>query len=382
MRAITLHLGKEKQTLRRHPWVLPRAVDRVEGSGDVACVRAADGRFIAWGWYDERAHTPVRLLSWDESAEPDSAWVAGTVRAAVARRGPTPPDEAVRLVFGEADGLPGVAADRYADTVIVQLGTKAAIDRRAAIATALLDATGARRLRAVTDPVVGPRDRLERVDEWIAGEPPEGPVEFVEGNLRFAADLTTGQKTGFYLDQRTNREIVGKAVGKGLLLDAFSYSGGFACAATDAEAVCVDSAEAAGPLVARNAALNRAGGRVSFTRADVFDYLRTTTERFDAIVLDPPKMARGERDVPAALRAYKDLVLHALGRLQPAGLLFVFSCAAAIGWQELSTACAWGALDARREIRSIGWLSQSGDHPVLSSFPDSHYLRGIVWRAD
>ncbi len=368
--------------MRRHPWVLPRAVRRVEGDGDVACVRAADGRFVAWGWYDERAHTPVRLLSWDESTEPDDAWLARAVRAAVARRPATAPEEAVRLVFGEADGLPGVAADRYADTVIVQLGTKAAVDRRATIASALLDATGAERLRAVTDPVVGPRDRLERVDEWIAGSPPEGPVEFNEDDLRFAADLTAGQKTGFYLDQRTNRQVVGKAVGKGRLLDAFSYSGGFACAATDAEVICVDSAEAAGPLVERNAALNRAGRQISFTRADVFDYLRTTTERFDAIVLDPPKMARGERDVAAALRAYKDLVLHALGHLQPAGHLIVFSCAAAVGWQELSTACAWGALDARREIRSVGWLSQSPDHPVLSSFPESHYLRGIVWRAD
>ena len=197
-------------------------------------------------------------------------------------------------------------------------------------------------------------------------------------------DVEGGQKTGFYLDQRDNRRILGALAAGGSMLDAFSYTGGFACSAPLASrAVCVDTSQSAAELGARNAELNGMRAKIEFVRADVFEYLRGQPgERFDLIVLDPPKMAHGPREVEGALRGYKDLVMHALPLLAAGGLLAVFSCAAAVGWHELHRASAWAAIDAGRPIRSVGWLSQAADHPVPASFPESHYLTGILWQAD
>lgn len=405
MRSVVIRSGKEKLLRRRHPWVLPRAIARVDESDagraetpgasgvDVTpddLVRVVDsaGAFIAWGWYAPQAHTPIRLVSWEETTPPDDGWLDSTLRAAVARR------DAIgvgarggrRLVFGEADGLPGFAIDQYGDFIVVQLSAAPAIARAERVVAILSELLAPAGVRLVTDRTQRLLDDLPEIDRWIGAEP-DGAVEIEEGAARFAVDLRSGQKTGFYLDQRESRAALRPIAAGRRVLDAFSYSGGFACSFDEAARVhCIDSSEAAGALVAENARRN-ARDQVTFERADVFAWLRaqsasSTPPEFDLIVLDPPKMARGRREKERAMRGYKDLVLHALALTSINGLIALFSCAATINGDDLLTASAWAALDAGRALRVVARFSQAADHPILTSFPESAYLSGLLLQSD
>lgn len=393
MRTITIRGGKEKLLRRRHPWVLPRAVENVTGDAwpgerpDTARVVDSRGIFIAYGWHTPDAHTPVRLVSWNEDVVPDDAWLDRTVAAAIARRDALGlvPDGGRRLVFGEADGLPGFAVDQFSRVVVVQLSAHPAIERAETMAAILQARLEPVALHLVTDRTQTALDALPPIDLWT-GSTPDEPIVICEGRTRFRVDLAGGQKTGFYLDQRDNRAALAAYAVDRRVLDAFSYSGGFACSFRGASsALCVDSSAAAGELVRANADLNGLD-RVTFERADVFAWLRANAEAargaYDLIILDPPKMARGSRDRDRAMRAYKDLVLNALPLISDGGLIALFSCSAAVGADDLVTASAWAALDAHRELRVVRRLTQAADHPILVSFPESAYLSGVLMQVD
>ncbi len=387
---LVLHAGRERSLERGHPWLFSGAVESLNGRaepGDVVVVCRRDGRPLARAAWSPAAQIVARVLSFDPEAPCGPELVGERVAAAVARRsrpGARPESDAVRLVHAEADGLPGVIADRYGQTVVIQLSTPFADRSRALIADALITATGCAN--------VIERDADARALEGLAphagvvrGAAPEAPVLIEDHGLRSAADLVAGQKTGFFLDQRANRQRVREAAAGLDVLDAFCYSGGFAVAAAAGGArsvLGIDSSGEALELARANLAHNPpTGTEVEWWRANVFEALRELRDRarsFDLIVLDPPKLAPSFSQRERAARAYKDLNLLALKLLRPGGLLFSFSCSAAVTPDLLQKIVAGAAADAGVWAWVRARLGAASDHPVLLSFPEGEYLKGLV----
>jgi len=333
---IRLKAGRERSLAHRHPWIFSGAIEAVEGNpaaGATVEIVAADGTFLARGAYSPSSQIRARVWSFDPQQPVDGAFFASTVARACAARRPLLDDAtaACRLVHAESDGLPGVIADRYADVLVLQILSAGAEYWRDAIIAALRDATGARCIYERSDADVRTLEGLSARTGVVEGELPPS-VEIVEAALRYGVDVVHGQKTGFYLDQRDNRAIVGAQSHGRRVLNAFCYTGGFTLAALAGGAASVlsidSSAEAlriARDNLARNPQLDAA--RASWSEADVFAELRELRNRsaqFDLIVLDPPKFAPTEKHVPNAARAYKDINLWAMKLLAPGGHLLTF----------------------------------------------------------
>jgi len=389
---VRLKAGREKPARDGHPWVFSGAVERVLGDpGPGALVRVEDpaGRFLGWGHYSPVSQIRVRVLERHEERVPDAAWLRGRIGEAVARRAPLPgePEGACRLVFSEADLLPGLVVDRYAGWLVVQLLT-AGMDRlRGTIVDALRD-------------LLAPAGILERGDDGhrgleglppagglLAGSAPPGPVAIRDGRLRFAVDLGAGQKTGFYLDQRENRPAVAALAPGRRVLDAFCYTGAFAAhaaAAGAASLLLLDSSAEALRVAEGNLAANGLAGTPRETRcADAFGELRRLRDQgrlFDLVVLDPPKLAPTRAKAQQAARAYKDANLFAMRLLAPDGILATFSCSGGVDAAFFREIVRWAAIDAGREVQVVRALGASPDHPVRIAFPESEYLTGLLLR--
>lgn len=387
---VTLKAGREKSLRERHPWVYSGAIGQVDGDpgpGDTVEVRAHDGTFLAVGAFSPASQIRVRAWSFAPAAI-DAGFLAARVRAAVgARAGMLDADhDACRLVHGESDGLPGVVADRYGDTVVVQMSSAGAERWRDAIVAALADATGAVNVVERSDTDVRRLEGLAPRTGVLRGAV-DGPVAIREGGLRWRVDVLAGQKTGFYLDQRDNRRRVRDLARGRDVLNAFCYTGGFTFAALAGGAKSVlsidSSAEAlaaARANLARNAWLH---GTAEWLEGDVFAALRRLREagrRFDAVVLDPPKFAPTAKHAPKAARAYKDVNLWALKLLRPGGLLATFSCSGGIDAALFQKIVAGAALDAGADAVIEARLTASADHPVALAFPEGDYLKGLLVR--
>jgi 23S rRNA (cytosine1962-C5)-methyltransferase len=392
---VVLARGRERSVARRHPWVFSGAVARIDGApepGDLVEVVDARGASLGSGFVNPRSQIVVRMTSFAPDPPVDEARLDALVLAAIARRDASEP--AQRLIFGESDALPGLIADRFGDVLVLQ-ATTAGIDRRKrALAERLLEATGARCVWERSDADVRAKEGLASVNGLLSGESPPDLVEVVEtacdgSELVFLADVRGGQKTGHFLDQRLNRaRVASLAAGRGVL-DIFSYTGAFALHALrgGASAVSsVDSSEAAHERARHN--LERNGEppeRVERVRADAFDDLRARArrgERHGVVVLDPPKLARSTAGVRGATRAYKDLNLHALRCVEPGGHLATFSCSGLVSADLFQKIVFGAALDARVDARIVGWFHQPSDHPVLVTFPESAYLKGLLLRVE
>ena len=388
---LILKPGREKSLLRRHPWIFSGAIARVEGKpqgGDSVPVHAAQGEFLAWAAYNPASQISARIWSWDQKEIIDTAFFERRIRTAVAARThPGIPAESCRLVYGEADGLPGLIADRYGDTVVVQLASVGAERWRDAIADALLHVTGAARVYERSDLDVRELEGLPpRVGVLRGDEPPES-IEIKEHNVRFLVDVRHGHKTGFYLDQRTSRHIVGKLARGKEMLNCFCYTGGFSLHALAEGVAHVTSIDSSGDALAwgqRQAELNGfEAARATWLEADVFKELRTLRDQgksYDVIVLDPPKFAPTAAHAEKAARGYKDINLLAFKLLRPGGLLATFSCSGGINDDLFQKIVAGAALDAGVEAQILRRFTQAPDHPVLLSFPESAYLNGLLCR--
>lgn len=387
MKTVRLGKNREKSALNRHPWVFASGVSHVDGNtvpGEVVRVVDSAGAFLAYGTYNPHSAIALRLCEWDESNPPNTAWLHAKLAASVARRaGLSTVTDAMRLVFGESDGLPGVVADRYGDTVSLQISTAGAELWKPAIVEALVEICKPAGIYEKTDGDLLRLEGLEKLSGLLWGETPPPELTINENGLKFAIDIVEGQKTGFFLDQRANRAIVSGYAKDARVLDCFSYTGGFsvACAKADAASVtAVDSSVKALERLKQNAALNGAGSIETFAE-DVFDALRrfaAEKRTFDLVILDPPKLAPTRTSLDKALRAYKDLAMRALLLLEPGGTLAMFSCSGGVSQADLQKAAAWGALDAGKQAQIVRRLSQDGDHPVLLSYPESEYLKGFV----
>ncbi len=393
MPVVRLKKNRERTMLHRHPWVFSGAVQSVEGdpaAGDVVTVVDSAGIFLARGYYNGRSSIRVRVLEWGEDRAIDESWWRERITAAVERRASLAAAEqtdAYRLVHAEADFLPGLVVDRYGDYVVVQFLTAGVERVRDIIIDALSDVLNPAAVFDRSDDKTREKEGLKPSTGVLKGTPPEGPLNIVENGLRFLVDFNTGQKTGFYLDQRDNRRVVaGYAAGR-RVLDAFSYTGAFSVYAGSAGAAAltlVESSVTAVELAGKNLELNRVPtDNVEIIRGDVFERLRAFRDegrRFDLVILDPPKFARTKTQAEQALRGYKDINLSAMKILEPGGLLATFSCSGGVDAEAFGMAVSWAGLDAGRDVQILKKLGQPEDHPILATFAESEYLKGLVCR--
>jgi 23S rRNA (cytosine1962-C5)-methyltransferase len=390
--ALTLKPGREKSLTRRHPWVFSGAVAQMRGeveSGGNVAVCASDGRFLAWAALSHASQIRARVWSFDVKAIPDEALLRSRVAAAVARRAGMAADcDALRLVHAEADGLPGLIADRYADTLVVQITSVGAERWRNVLVDALREASGCPNVFERSDADVRALEGLPVRVGVLAGVVPEGlagGLTIAERGLRYRVDVVTGQKTGFFLDQRDNRAAVGALCRDRDVLNCFCYTGGFTLSALAGGArsvLSVDSSAAALELAQQNVVLNGLDeARTEWADADVFRFLRELRAEgrtFDFIVLDPPKFAPTSKDVERAARGYKDINLNAMRLLRPGGMLATFSCSSGISADLFQKIVAGAAADAGMSFGIEQRFFAAPDHPVMLEFPEGEYLKGLL----
>ena len=389
MKSIRLRPGKERSLLRRHPWVFEGSIDKGRAdAGETVRVEASDGRFLAWGAYSPQSAIRVRAWSFDEAERIDAAFLARRVGAALALRARLPiASDALRLVHGEADGLPGLVVDRYGEPRVAQFLSAGSERWRAPIAEALLAATGLQRLYERSDVGVRKLEGLEPRTGWLRGEGATA-LTLREHDWRLTLDVAEGHKTGYYLDQRDNRRRFAELVrhfGCARVLNAYSYTGGFSVAALAGGAQEVLSIDSSAPALERaqaHVALNGFdAARHAVLDADVNRSLRAMLDegrRFDAIVLDPPKFAPSASHAERAARAYKDINRLALALLEPGGLLLTFSCSGGIGPELFHKIVAGAGLDAGVDGVFLERLGAAPDHPMTIEFPEGEYLKGLA----
>lgn len=395
MSDLILKKGKEKSLLRRHPWVYDTAVERVVGKpmpGDTVRVLARDGRFLAWAAYSPASTLRARCWSYREDEVIDDAWFEKKVRDAVAFREPLRNrTNAIRLVFGEADGLPGLIVDQYGDWLVTQFQSAGVEAYRPLLGRLLMDATGARGIYDRSDAATRRREGLEARSELLVGDNPPEAIEVVEDGVRYGVDCRIGHKTGFYIDQRESRLAAQQAAaefrrihGRGMrALNCFCYTGGFSLALLKGgadEVVSVDSSEEALQMARANADRNGFSGKAEWVCEDVFACLRRLRdagEHFDLVILDPPKFASSHYHVDRAARAYKDINLNGLKLLEPGGELFTFSCSGAIDVDLFQKIVAGAVIDSGLNAWAIGRFGAGADHPLLMTCPEGEYLKGM-----
>ena len=392
---VQLRPGRDRSVRRRHPWVYSGAIARIDGGagdGDVVDVVTTDGAWLARGVLNRRSQIAVRLLTWREDETVDaSLWTRRVSEAVGCRRrllGSRVTD-AVRLVHGEADGLPGLVVDLFADVVVVQALSVAADGALPDVVETLERAFAPRAIIHRSDDVMRAKEGLDEREPLLAGRFPDRPVRITEHGLKFDVDVSTGHKTGFYLDQRDNRQAVAERCADADVLDVFCYTGGFSTAAVAAGArtvVQLESSRDALDAARRHLELNGSGALpLEQIHGDAFAELRRLRDAarsFDVVILDPPKFAPTRSRVEGALRGYKDVNLQALKLVRPGGVLATFSCSGAVDRETFQTVVFQAAVDSAREVRVIADLGQPEDHPVLLTFPESRYLKGLLCRVE
>jgi 23S rRNA (cytosine1962-C5)-methyltransferase len=393
VKTVRLLPGKERSLWKRHPWVFAGSVGKGGGdSGETVRVEASDGQFLAWAAYSARSQIRLRAWSHDEAERIDDAFFARRVAEAVQRRERLAIDsDGVRLIHGEADGLPGLIVDRYADTLVAQFLSAGSERWKAAIADALRAATGGTRLYERSDSGVRKLEGLAAVTGWLradVGDSGATEVTIREHGWRLTLDVAEGHKTGFYLDQRDNRARFAQWVrqfGAQRVLNCYCYTGGFSVAALAGGATQVTSVDSSAPALERAAAHVALNGfeaaRATFVDADVNAFLRAQLDagaRFDAIVLDPPKFAPSAAHAERAARAYKDINRLALKLLAPGGLLLTFSCSGGIGAELFHKIVAGAGIDAGVDASLLARLEAASDHPTTLWFPEGEYLKGLA----
>jgi 23S rRNA (cytosine1962-C5)-methyltransferase len=388
---LRLKPGRERSLLRLHPWIFSGAVDEIHGSpksGDAVEIRAADGRFLAWAAYSPASQIRARVWSFDESEVPGPALFDKRIAAALARRRAEVAVEtgnALRLVHGESDGLPGLVADRYGDLLVLQLLSAGCEKWREALIGVLRERSGCSRIYERSDSDARELEGLAARSGWISGAGGDAPLKITEHGIEYQVDFASGQKTGFFLDQRDNRLRVRHLAGGREVLDCFCYTGGFSLSALAGGARSVLSVDSSAPALAlarRNLALNRIeAGRAEWLEADVFDALRKLRRegrQFDFVVLDPPKFAPTSKDAARAARGYKDINLNALKLLRPGGLLATFSCSGGVSADLFQKIVAGAAADAGTSLVLRERYRSAPDHPVRLEFPEGEYLKGLL----
>ena len=391
---VFLRRGKEESLLRRHPWIFSGAIDyiRAEEEAEIAegalvDVYTRSGEFIARGHY-QIGSIAVRVLSFEQEPIDDAWWRRKIAVAYDVRRTLALTDDerttCYRLVHGEGDGLPGLVVDVYGTTAVVQCHSVGMYRARQQVAAALREVYGDR-LTAIYDKssqTVPYNARLNAVDGYLWGSSDHETQAVAENGIRFLVNWEKGQKTGFFLDQRENRELVRRYAAGRTVLNTFCYTGGFSvyALAGGAREVCsVDSSERAVELAAENVRLNF-GDDAPHTAvaADAVEYLKHIDDRYDLIILDPPAFAKHHKVLGNAMQGYKRLNARALSQIKSGGILFTFSCSQAVSKELFRTTVFSAAAIAGRKVRILHQLTQPADHPIDIYHPEGEYLKGLV----
>jgi 23S rRNA (cytosine1962-C5)-methyltransferase len=386
---VTLGRGREAPFLDGHPWVFSGAIAKLGGDptdGAEVDVVTADGAFVGRGLFNGRSQIRVRLYT-SEPVPLDDAFFAERIGAAVRLRhdllGLGDPEGACRLVFSEGDGLSGLTVDRYGPYLAVQFTSLAVAARRDSVLDALQDSVSPQGIMLRTEKGILAEEGLELRDGLLRGTLPDQPQEIREGRLRFSVDLRTGQKTGFYLDQRENRKRAALYAKDRSVADVCCYTGGFsmAVASEGARVVGVDTSKGALSLARHNAEQNGLSDRAAFVREDAFVWLEAEAKagrRYGMVILDPPRFARSRKGVRQALYAYERLNALALRCLEPGGILVTCSCSGRVTASDFAGAVGRGAAAVKRRVRFLERLGQAPDHPVSATCPESAYLKCLI----
>jgi len=389
MNPLILKKGREKSLLRRHPWIFSGAVDKASGkAGETLEVRSASGKVLARAAYSPKSQIRARVWTFDAGEQVDAAFFRHRVQKALALREALPAAKhtnALRLINGESDGLPGLVVDRYADVLVAQFLAAGVEQWRDVILDVLTELSGCEAIFERSDAEVRKLEGLEARVGFARGNRNATRCPIIEYGLNYRVDVEQGQKTGFFLDQRENRQRVRALAAGREVLDGFSYTGGFAINALAGGAKRITAVESSAPaleVAKENLAANPLdASRVEFVQADVFAHLRKLRDgaaHFDLIILDPPKFAPTAAQVKNAARAYKDINLWAIKLLAPGGLLATFSCSGAVPPDLFQSIVAGAALDAGGDAKIIERFGAAADHPVALEFPEGEYLKGLL----
>jgi 23S rRNA (cytosine1962-C5)-methyltransferase len=395
MKTIRLKEGKERSLLRRHPWIFDSAIAKGGAdAGETVRIESSEGQFLAWGAFSPASRIRARAWSFDEAQRIDAAFMRAACERAVHARGRFDiPSDAMRLVHGESDGLPGLIVDRYGDTLVAQFLSAGAERWKPVLIDALLDTTGLTKLFERSDTSSRSLEGLPAASGWLRGATASGaqpPTELAiqEHGWKLTLDIATGHKTGFYLDQRDSRgkfAAYTRRLAFQRVLNCYCYTGGFTVAALSGGAAHVTSIDSSAPALERARAHVAQNGfdaaRADFIDADVNASLRGFIEEgrsFDAIVLDPPKLAPTAAHAERAARAYKDINRLALKLLEPGGVLFTYSCSGGISADLFHKIVASAGADAGVDGYIGERLGGAPDHPMTLAFPEGEYLKGLV----
>jgi 23S rRNA (cytosine1962-C5)-methyltransferase len=397
MADLVLKAGKERSLQRRHPWIYATAVAKLQGNalpGDTVQIKSASGEWLACAAYSPSSQLRARTWTFDAQERIDRDFFTARIRSAIATRQVLrATTNAIRLVFGEADGLPGLVVDQYHDWLVVQFLAAGVEYWREVIIDVLLQETGCTQLYERSDAAVRTREGLEERSGPLRGEFTQA-INITENGVHYGVDIAKGHKTGFYIDQRDSRALVQtlcqQLVSTGKepsVLNCFSYTGGFSLAARKggaAHVVSVDSSQDALDQAMRNAQLNElANSKFECVKADVTNYLKTAHadgKLFDIVVLDPPKYAPSVQHIDKAARAYKDLNMRGLRLLKPGGYLLTFSCSGAMSVDLFQKVVAGAVIDARIDVQLQKRLAAGIDHPMAMTHPEGEYLKGLLLR--
>jgi len=380
--------NRDRSVRRFHPWIFSGALARLEGAKEPGVVEviAANGEFLGRGFYNPNSQIVCRMLTWQEEGI-DADFFRRKIESAYQIRrslfgSNAQNTNAFRVVNAEGDGLSGLIVDKYADYLVVQISTLGMSHFRNEIVAALQNITQPRGIFERSAGAALNEEGLQPATQTLAGNEPPASIPIHENNLRFEVNIHEGQKTGFFLDHRENRAWVARLCAGRKLLNGFGYTGAFSVYARQGGAhrvVTVDSSAPAIAMAKRNFALNNFGiTPEDFVAADLFHYLRRTTEKFDFIILDPPAFAHRQKDVDSAARAYKDINLHAMKIIEPDGLLFSCSCSQPMTPDLFQKILFAAAADARRQVRILGQSSHAPDHPINIYHPEGRYLQAML----
>ncbi len=391
MPALILKAGREKSLLRRHPWIFSGAIQQVEGepvSGGTVDLLSSNRQFLARASYSPTSQIRARVWTFLPDEPVDAEFFRRKIRAAIDTRkrlGIESQSDAFRLVYAESDGIPGLIVDRYGEVLVFQSLTTGSEFWKETLADVLLEETGFSTIYERSDADVRELEGLEPKIGLLRGNLSSLAFSITEHNIQFNVNLGSGHKTGFYLDQQSNRLRVRELAKDKDVLDGFCFTGAFtvnALAGGVKSVVSIDSSAEALALAKQNVELNNLPvEQTNFVEGDVFQLLRKFRDEnrsFDMIILDPPKFAPTAAQVERAARAYKDINLLAFKLLRPGGILVTFSCSGGVEAGLFQKIVAGAALDAGVDAQIIEHLSQGPDHPVLLHFPEGAYLKGLV----
>jgi 23S rRNA (cytosine1962-C5)-methyltransferase len=391
MNSIMLKPGRERSLLRKHPWVFSGAIQRLDGkpsSGETVTVLSADRQFLGYGAWSPESQISVRIWTWDPDEEIGPAFFKAKIEQAARLRDILEiqsQTDAYRLLFSESDSVPGLIADRFGDYVVCQFSSAGAERWKQEIVEALKETVTCKGIYERSDLGIRKKEGLHDSTGLLWGDLPPETVRISENGRLFGVSIAGGHKTGHYLDQRENHNLVQKFASGRTVLDCFSYTGGFSVAAMKGGASHVtlaDSSALALAMAGQNAALNGfPESQYTLVEADIFKLLRSyrdDNKTYDLVVLDPPKFVESKNQLDKGARAYKDINMLGIKLLNPGGILFTFSCSGHMEDMLFQKIVADAALDAGREMKIVRWLTQAPDHPVASGFPESKYLKGLM----